>query len=97
METTEPLTRLVKGTEIAQSSLKAAVDRAAQQLGVPDVIDGGRVRLVGIKDAGVVGAQVELTFAKELENGTLAIGAFGEFTAKGDRRAGGVISWEWGS
>lgn len=94
-ETTEPAVSLYARTSIAQSSIAAAVDRAARNLGTEK--DGGRVRLIGVKDAGVVGAQVELTFVRETEHGRLAVGGFAEYTVRGDRRAGGVVDWSWGS
>ena len=79
--------------EIAEPSLKAAVNKALDALDTSK--DGGRVRLVGVVDEGVIGGRVELTFAKETPDGRLIVGSFAEFTAKGDRRLGGVVQWEW--
>jgi pyridoxine/pyridoxamine 5'-phosphate oxidase len=91
--TTEPAVSLFKHP-IAVHSLQEGLDRATGALAATK--PGGRLMLAAVDDDGEVGGRVALTFKKVDEDGdTFAVGAFGEFTVTGERRAGGVISWEW--
>jgi len=91
-EPAEPILAIKATSQLTMSSLTEAVNKAKAELGTGN---HGRVRLTGIRDNGQVGAKVELTFTRETAHGEVSGGVFGEWTAKGDRRAGGVVQWEW--
>lgn len=94
MSSTEPAVGILKHP-IAVHSLQDAFERAAGAMAAQH--PGGRLVLSAVDDDGEVGGRVALTFKKIDEDGdTVAVGAFGEFTVNGERRAGAAVAWEWG-
>lgn len=91
---TEPAHSLFK-VPIATDSLQEGLERATAALSTQG--PGGRVVLSAVVDDGHVGGRVSATFKRVRASGSsVAIGVFGEVTLQGERRAGGVVAWEWG-